>query len=63
MTEAVAYKAGCLRNAVLLMKSYMHTSSLSVLTIFVIIVSRKFVELVKICGYEFSFSNFLRKNY
>ncbi|XP_017766140.1 PREDICTED: leukocyte surface antigen CD53-like [Eufriesea mexicana] len=39
MTEAVAYKAGCLKNAVLLMKSYMHTMSLSVLSIFVIILA------------------------
>ncbi|XP_076766951.1 tetraspanin-15 [Xylocopa sonorina] len=40
MTEAVAYKPGCLRNAVLLWKSYMHTISIVVLSLFVILVSR-----------------------
>ncbi|XP_043517653.1 CD151 antigen-like [Frieseomelitta varia] len=37
MTEAVAYKSGCLRNAVLLLKSHIHTISLTVLLIFLII--------------------------
>ncbi|XP_026667180.1 leukocyte surface antigen CD53-like [Ceratina calcarata] len=37
MTEAVAYKSGCLRNAVLLWKSYMHTISMVTLLLFVVI--------------------------
>ncbi|XP_031772560.1 leukocyte surface antigen CD53 [Apis florea] len=35
MTEAVSYKSGCLKNAVLLLKSHMHTISMSVLLIFI----------------------------
>lgn len=40
MTEAVAYKSGCLKNAILLLKSHIHTFSISVLLIFLTIVSR-----------------------
>lgn len=40
MTEAVSYKSGCLKNAVLLLKSHMHTISMSVLLIFITTVSR-----------------------
>ncbi|XP_060819352.1 leukocyte surface antigen CD53-like isoform X1 [Bombus pascuorum] len=40
MTEAVAYKSGCLKNAILLLKSHIHTISISVLLIFLTIVSR-----------------------
>ncbi|KOX76911.1 Leukocyte surface antigen CD53, partial [Melipona quadrifasciata] len=39
MTEAVAYTSGCLKNAVLLLKSHIHTISIAVLLIFLIIVS------------------------
>ena len=40
MTEAVSYKSGCLKNDVLLLKSHMHTISMSVLLIFITTVSR-----------------------
>ncbi|XP_017789187.1 PREDICTED: leukocyte surface antigen CD53-like [Habropoda laboriosa] len=40
MTEAVTYRTGCLRSAVLLLKSHVHTISMSALLIFLIIVSR-----------------------
>ncbi|XP_076627971.1 tetraspanin-11 [Colletes latitarsis] len=37
MTDAVAFKTGCLRNAVLLLKSHVHAISISALLIFLIV--------------------------
>lgn len=48
MTEAVSYKSGCLKNAVLLLKSHMHTISMSVLLIFITTVSRTIPPIVNV---------------
>ncbi|KZC06805.1 Tetraspanin-9, partial [Dufourea novaeangliae] len=39
MTEAVAFKSGCFRNTVLLLKSHVHAISIAALLIFIILVS------------------------
>lgn len=47
MTEAVAFKSGCLRSAVLLLKSQLHAINLSALLIFLITVSSPLEKIPK----------------
>ncbi|XP_078052383.1 CD151 antigen [Augochlora pura] len=49
MTEAVAFKVGCLRNAALLLKSHVHAISITALLIFIILVMNFSFALCILC--------------
>ncbi|XP_033329078.2 leukocyte surface antigen CD53 [Megalopta genalis] len=49
MTEAVAFKVGCLRNAALLLKSHVHAISITALLVFLILVMNFSFALCILC--------------